>query len=150
MEKKAQWSLVAAAWVLAVGVIGMGAYALWRFSTPAAAPPAEAGGLRSFGTADKPLDPIDGQAVEITPDTPKVNYNGNFYYFDDRKDVLGRSHKMLFLMDPLHYLTGAAPLVAPGLPTPGATLAPGAQALPPPQPSPLSGSAAPVPSPVFQ
>jgi YHS domain-containing protein len=116
MDKQAQWALVAAAWVLAIGIICMGLYAIYHFSN--AAPVVETA-VRVFGTAQNPICPVDGDPVVLGPDTPSVNYNGNTYYFCGHKDTLGRDHKMLFLMDPMHYLTGSAPLQDPG--TPGLT-----------------------------
>jgi len=114
MDNKAQWSLVAAAWVLAIGVIGLGLYAIRHFSREAALP----GAVQSFGTPAKPLCPVDHVELALGPETPKVSFNGTIYYFCDNKDPLGRSHKTLFLMDPLLYLTGvsgyASPEPAPG------------------------------------
>lgn len=120
MDNKAQWSLVAAAWVLAIGVIGLGVYAIRHFSALATTPP---GQIREFGTAAKPLCPVDRDEIVLTPDTPKVSFNGTVYYFCDHKDPQGRSHKTLFLMDPLLYLTGTSSYAQP-TPLPGSQPAP--------------------------
>jgi YHS domain-containing protein len=98
--------------VLAIGVIALGLYAIHHFSGISSSAPAP-GQVRSFGTPQSPVDPVDGQPVTVDSNTPQVNYSGTIYYFDSDRDVRGRSHKMLFLMDPLHYLTGSAPLIEP-------------------------------------
>jgi YHS domain-containing protein len=115
MDKKAQWSLVAAAWVLAIGVIAMGILALQRFGSAPAANPAPLPSPQASGNG-KQYCPVDHVEVVVGPDTPKVRYNGNTYYFCDTKDSQGRSHKELFLMDPQLYLSGVssyAPNAAP-------------------------------------
>jgi YHS domain-containing protein len=132
MDKKAQWSLVAAAWVLAIGVLALGLYALHRFSpddSKTAAPP-----VPQPGIATKVFCPVDHVEVVVGPTTPKVNYNGNTYYFCDTKDSQGRSHKELFLMDPQLYLTGQssyAPVQTPAAATPAPGVAPSATLTPP-------------------
>ena len=154
MDNKAQWSLVAAAWVLAIGVIAIGVYAVRHFSAPPPGAPIE---TRVFGTAAKPICPVDGTEIVLGPDTPKVNFMGNTYYFCPKLDVLGRTHKALFLMDPLLYLTGksghavaaAVPLQAPSPPPNAASqaLSPAAAAGPTPGPS-AAATAALAPRPV--
>jgi YHS domain-containing protein len=133
VDNKAQWSLVAAAWVLAIGVIAIGVYAVRHFSAPAPGAPLEA---RAFGTPANPLCPVDGTEIVLGPDTPKVNFMGNTYYFCPKLDVLGRTHKALFLMDPLLYLTGksghpvAEPAPAAAVPVPAPHSSPTATATP--------------------
>jgi YHS domain-containing protein len=105
MDKKAQWSLVAAAWVLALGVIALGTYALRRFSAPSEAAVPQAPYL---GTAMRPLCPVDHDEIALQQDTPRATYNGVTYYFCGHTDSQGKSHKTLFLMDPSLYLTGVS------------------------------------------
>ena len=139
MDNKAQWSLVAAAWVLAIGVISLGIFAIRHFSQQREA--ALPGQLQSFGTAARPLCPVDRIEVISSPETPHATFNGNIYYFCENKDLMGRSHKALFLMDPLLYLTGVSGHSSP-VPTPAAT-APEPQA-----PAPANGkTVTPTPSP---
>jgi YHS domain-containing protein len=155
MDKKAQWSLVAAAWVLAIGIIAMGVAALMRFGTASAAPSPAAAASPAAGRAICPVDHVE---VVIGPDTPKANYEGTTYYFCSSKDALGHTHKELFLMDPKLYLSGvssyavavspaaalpAAPAAAASAPAPPAAAVAGA-ATPPPSPSASSPSAAPT------
>jgi YHS domain-containing protein len=149
MEKQAQWALVAAAWVMAIGVLGLGAYAIIHFGNAGPASGA-ALSLKNTGTAQNPIDPVDGQAVTLSPDTPHASYNGNDYYFDDQKDLYGRDHKTIFLMDPLHYLTGSTALNEPSNLTPTAVPLGSLLASPVATPVPLltlSPVLSPVPSP---
>jgi YHS domain-containing protein len=127
MEKAAQWSLVAAAWVLVAAVTGLGIYAIRHFSPR----PQEE---RLFGTAEHPLCPVDHVEVQALSGTPKVAYQGKIYYFCGNKDPLGREHKTLFLMDPQLYLSGVSAIPSPApspspLPSPSST-APAAAASP--------------------
>ena len=108
MDKKAQWSLVGAVWVLALGLLGLG----WLFLQktvavhgtealkPLSAQQAEAG--------TRLLDPVTKMEVIIASDTPHVNYQGRDYYFSTARDERGRDHKTLFLMDPELYLNGVS------------------------------------------
>jgi YHS domain-containing protein len=137
MDKNAQWSLVTAAWVLALGVLGLGAYAIYHFGSGQASGGPQA--LPSFGTADKPLCPVDHAEIALGPNTPKVNYQGRTYYFCDKRDEQGRTHKMLFLMDPELYLRGVSAFSAS--PSPQAAL----QAAQAPAPTATATTAPPTP-----
>jgi YHS domain-containing protein len=103
MDKKAQWSLVAAAWIGVLGLLGLGWLALEKvpsFRVAEAQGPAQPG--------SKFLDPVTKSEVLIATDTPHVIYMGRDYYFSTAKDERGRDHKTLFLMDPELYLSGVS------------------------------------------
>ena len=108
MEKRAQWALVGAAWFLALSVAGLGllAYRHWAAPTAVAAPPVAAWGLRSDGTAPCP---VTGQLIQVLTSTPKVDYQGQVYYFSSDKDASGTDARMRFLMDPDSFLKAAPP-----------------------------------------
>lgn len=104
MDKKAQWSLVGAVWVLALGMLALG----WLFLQKTVA--ARGGDSPKVGqtmeTGARLLDPVTKVEVIIAADTPHVNYQGRDYYFSTARDERGRDHKTLFLMDPELYLSG--------------------------------------------
>jgi YHS domain-containing protein len=126
MDNKAQWSLVAAAWVLAIGVIAIGLYAIRHMGGPSAPPSAAQPAQAAAG--GKTLCPVDHVEVQVGPDTPRVNYQGTTYYFCATKDSMGRTHKELFLMDPQLYLSGvssyASPVPSLATPTPVESVVP--------------------------
>lgn len=47
------------------------------------------------------MDPVDGQKVSITPETPMVEYKGRIYYFNST------ANRAQFSQSPDQYLTGA-------------------------------------------
>jgi YHS domain-containing protein len=109
MDKKVQWSLAGAVWVLALGALALG----WLFlqKVPALSPgrgadSAQAG--QTGLTGSRLLDPVTKTEVLIAADTPHVNYQGRDYYFSTARDERGRDHKTLFLMDPELYLNGVS------------------------------------------
>lgn len=46
------------------------------------------------------MDPVDGQKVSITAQTPTVEYKGRIYYFTDT------TNRAMFVKSPQQYLTG--------------------------------------------
>jgi len=110
VDKKAQWSLVAAAWFAALSV-SLFSYLNWqRGAAPAPAggvAPAPASGPQSLvpqanGTV---RCPVTGELLLVKPDTPTVNYRGQTYYFSTTKDANGLDARTRFLMDPDHFLS---------------------------------------------
>lgn len=47
------------------------------------------------------MDPVDGQKVSITPETPTVEYKGRIYYFNSN------ANRSTFMAGPDPFLTGA-------------------------------------------
>lgn len=47
------------------------------------------------------MDPVDGQKVSITAQTPTVEYKGRIYYFNDT------ANRAAFVRSPQQYLTGS-------------------------------------------
>lgn len=47
------------------------------------------------------MDPVDGQKLSITAETPMVEYKGQIYYFNSRENL------RTFVKSPKQYLTGA-------------------------------------------
>lgn len=108
MDKKAEWSLVGAAWFLALSVGGFG-YLAWRRLGPAApaastAPAADAWGLKADGTA---RCPVTGEILRVVSSTPQVDYLGHVYYFSLATDSQGLDARTRFLMDPDSFLKAA-------------------------------------------
>ncbi|HTB34112.1 MAG TPA: hypothetical protein VK842_04570 [bacterium] len=107
MDKKAQWSLVGAAWFAALSVAGFG-YLIWqRGGSPALPGPLTAQSLvpQANGTV---RCPVTGELLQVGPDTPTVNYRGQTYYFSTAKDGNGLDARIRFLMDPDRYLSPTA------------------------------------------
>jgi len=107
VDRKAQWSLVAAAWFIALNVAVFG-FLIWRRVGPAAAAaplttqslvPQANGSVRC---------PVTGESLQIRADTPTVNYRGQTYYFSTAKDANGLDARTRFLMDPEHYVSPSA------------------------------------------
>jgi YHS domain-containing protein len=100
MDKKIQWALVAALWVLVLGGLGLAYEFIHQRGAAASsadAAPAQVG--------DKVLDPVSKNEVVVGKDSPHVNYQGRDYYFEAGT---ASDHKVQFLMDPDLYLKGVS------------------------------------------
>ncbi len=125
MDKKVQWSMAGAVWVLVLGMLALGYFALSHGS-------GKGGAQAEYSLEPAPgrhLCPIDRFEVTMAADTPRLTYMETTYYFCSRRDEKGRDHKTLFLMDPDYYLKGqsAYPDGMPGekgVLTPASTAAP--------------------------
>ena len=107
MDKKAQWSLVAAVWFIALSVAVFG-YLIWRRVAPAgAAAPLTAQSLLPQANGSVRC-PVTGEDLQVGADTPTVNYRGQTYYFSKAKDANGLDARTRFLMDPEHYVSPTA------------------------------------------
>jgi YHS domain-containing protein len=95
MDKKVQFSLVAAAWFAAFSVAVFG-YLAWQRGLPGA-DGADGAAAVAGATA---VCPVTGRTVAVGPDTPKVVYLGRTYYFSGDKDADGHDARTRFLMDP--------------------------------------------------
>lgn len=125
MDKKVQWSLAGAAWILVLGLLGLGWVAIHRFGADPGASPAPGDLPPPSGSEARPLCPVD--KVEADPGSPlKLNYKGRLYHFCANRDAEGRDHRVVFLSDPGLYLYGKSDLEAGGLtPLPSPVSAPG-------------------------
>ena len=107
MDKKAQWSLVGAAWVAALSVAVFG-YLNWRRTAPSAAQ-AQASAESLVPQANGTVRcPVTGELLQVGPGTPTVDYRGQVYYFSTSKDAQGNDARTRFLMDPDRYLSQAS------------------------------------------
>lgn len=109
MDKLAQWSLVAAAWFLALAVAVLGYVVLQRISPPKPSDPLSVYAQAADGTA---RCPVTAERIVVAPDTPKVSYQGRVYYFSHAVDGEGRDARTRFLMNPEAYLHGGPALPA--------------------------------------
>ena len=104
MDKKLQWALVIAVWVLVTGLLILGGWGLCLYRQSCTV-----GGLPVHSAVeipDRDICPVTKQRIEINENTPRVRYQGRDFYFAEGMDVEGRSFKTLFIMDPEYYLNG--------------------------------------------
>jgi YHS domain-containing protein len=102
MDKKIQWAVVGALWVLVLGALGLGyEYIHNHASGGSASQP----GAPAAQVGDKVVDPVSKNEVVVGKDSPHVNYQGQDYYFESGT---AQDHKLQFLMDPELYLKGVS------------------------------------------
>jgi hypothetical protein len=107
VDRKAQWSLVAAVWFIALSVAVFG-FLIWRrIAPPAAAAPLTAQSLVPQANGSVRC-PVTGESIQVGPDTPTVNYRGQTYYFATAKDSDGLDARTRFLMAPDRYVSPTA------------------------------------------
>ncbi len=133
MDPKAQWALVAAAWIFALGLL----FLLWRHWGAPLPPAGAAAPFPATAGAGLAVDPVSGATVAMDESlTAYAIYKGRKYWFS-RQSAGGFSDKMLFLMNPERYLGGPQ-----GAPSPGtATAAAQPASSTPSAPAPLSRAA---------
>ncbi|HTB35013.1 MAG TPA: hypothetical protein VK842_09125 [bacterium] len=107
MDRKAQWSLVGAAWFAALSV-SLFSYLNWRRGGTGGAPAALTAQSLVPQSNGSVRCPVTGELIQVGPDTPTVNYRGQTYYFSTSKDANGLDARTRFLMDPDHYLSPPA------------------------------------------
>jgi YHS domain-containing protein len=112
LDKHAQWALVAAFWILVLGVLGIGWHAFVR------QPAVVSGHAYQAGSGEAVLPqtavcPVTGDTIRVSEATPMVRYQGKAYFFSTVHNAEGVSPRDLFLMNPASFAGDSSALQGP-------------------------------------